>query len=89
MNDATKECLEFLNSLQESQLIREYNISSLTHGYRVGGIDTSHIEDTQQEDFKEEVMKKIKGLQLSHEKKAEDISKQHQSEVVSYSHFIN
>ena len=83
INDATEECVEFLNSLYDSQLMKEYNIFSMSHECRMGYANTPLIEDTEKDDFNNKMRKRIDELHSVNKRKVEEISKQHQNEVVS------
>ena len=63
--------------------MKKYNISSMSYECKIGYASILLMEDTQVEAFKEKLGKRIKELYFANEKKIEEISKQHQSEIVS------
>ena len=54
----------------------------MSYECKMGYANIPQMEDTQQEALKEEVGKRVKELHLAYEKKVEEISKQHLSEMV-------
>jgi len=73
MNKITKDCLDFLNSIYDSQLMREYNESYLSYGYRTGNLGIFDFEDNDQQSFLKNFGRNVKDFKLSDKEKVEEI----------------
>ena len=84
LNETTEKCLKFVNSLYDSTLMKEYNVSSMSDGYKMrrSGIDSSQVVNDVV--FRNEIERRFKELYSQHENKVEKLTKQHQTEVVSH-----
>ena len=84
LNLTTEKCLEFLSTLYDSPLMKEYNVSSMNIGYgiRRDGVDPPSKID--QPSSKNEIeRRRFKELYTKYENKVEELKKQHQTNLVS------
>ena len=83
LNETTQKCLEFVNSLYDSSLIKEYNVSSMSNGYKMkrDGVDLPLM--VKEQSLRDGIEKKFRDLHTQHENKIKELTKQHQTEIVS------
>ena len=83
MEEITKKCYEFLNCLYDSSLMKAYNVSSMSLGYKVrkGGVDHSRV--TKEHEFKDELDERFKEIYKEYEGRVEELNRHHQIEMVS------
>ena len=83
LNKTTEKCLKFVNSLYDSTPMKEYNVSSMSDGFKMrrSGINSSQVANDVS--FRNEIERRFKELYTQHENKVEELTKQHQAEMVS------
>ena len=83
LNKITEKCLEFLNSVYDSALIREYNVSLMSNGYKMrrDGVNPPLI--VKEQSLRDDIEKRFRDLHTQNEKKVKELTKQRQTEMVS------
>ena len=81
LSDVTNKCFEFLNSIHGSCLMKEYNIASMSYGYKLSrsGLEPSNISS--EVVMRKQIEQKFKQVYSQYESKVKKLKEKHQNQV--------